>query len=234
MSQRTVVLPDIGEVLLVKRRGAKNLRLSIQPDGKIRVGLPYWAPYASAIQFAKMRSGWILQNVENNRPKILQTGHKIGKSHSLHLNQDPSAYRVSSRVKADLIVVKGHLHPTSLPMQTKAAAACERALKKESIKLLGDRIHQISAETSLSFKELKIKRMVSRWGSCSQTGTVTLSYFLVQLPWHLIDYVLVHELAHTKHLNHSPEFWELVEKTMPDAKRLKKEIKTYRPILLPA
>ena len=70
-----------------------------------------------------------------------------------------------------------------------------------------------------------------RWGSCSSDQMITLSYFLMQLPWDLIDYVILHELAHTKHLNHGPGFWSELEALCPDARARRKSIKEFRPAI---
>lgn len=233
MSQKIVELPDVGEVILSKRRGAKNLRLTIQPGGKVKVGMPAWAPYSAGINFALGRKEWILENLKEHTAKTLADGHRIGKSYRLSISFEPAAKQTSARVGANVIRVRSHLAPSSADVQTKAAKACERALRIEAANLLNSRVKELSGRHGFEYKDLRIKRLVSRWGSCSQDGLITLNYFLVQLPWHLIDYVILHELVHTKHLNHSPEFWSEFERIFPRAKVLRKEINGYRPVLLP-
>jgi predicted metal-dependent hydrolase len=132
-----------------------------------------------------------------------------------------------------MITVISPLQPTDLIVQKAARKACERALKKEAEVLLGRRLQEISGRQALIYKNLKVKRLKTRWGSCSQDGIITLNYYLIQLPWELIDYVIVHELAHTRHLNHSRDFWNLVESIIPRAKERRKIIRNYRPVLLP-
>src|SRR5438270_11361564 len=83
MAQKIVDIPGIGEVILSKRRGAKNLRLTIQPNGRIRVGLPAWAPYSTAIKFALNRADWINLNSKHYQTTALQSGDLIGKSYRL-------------------------------------------------------------------------------------------------------------------------------------------------------
>jgi predicted metal-dependent hydrolase len=234
MPNKIVVLPRIGEVMLVKRRGAKNLRLSILPNGKVRVSLPYWAPYTAAIAFANSRAEWIARNSASSKPAMLRHGQRIGKSYRLNFVENSRSAGPSARLGINSITVTSSVLHTPEDVQTAAQAAAERALRKEAKQLLGGRLASISMTCGLHFKELKIKRLTSRWGSCSSHNVITLNYFLVQLPWNLIDYVIVHELAHTRYMNHSREFWALVESIIPDAKQLRKEIKTYRPILTPA
>ena len=77
----------------------------------------------------------------------------------------------------------------------------------------------------LGYKEIKFKKMKSRWGSCSSDRVLTFNTALVKLTKEQIDYVVVHELAHLVYMNHSKEFHNLVESYFPDSKRVKKEIK---------
>lgn len=233
MAQKTVNLPGIGDVVLAKRRGTKNLRLSIKPDGRIRIGLPVWAPYSAGIRFALDRSDWIRQNLGSQQSLMLKHGHRIGKSYRLCFVSVSSGTRTGSRLGQNSITVASHLPVENPIVQRKAAQACERALKKEAQALLSQRLDQIAKDKNLKYKDIRIKRLISRWGSCSNEGSITLSYFLIQLPWYLIDYVLIHELVHTKHHNHGRDFWATFEKLLPEAKKLRKEIKLYRPVLAP-
>jgi predicted metal-dependent hydrolase len=91
MAQRTVFVPEIGELILSKRKGATHLRLSINAAGKIRVGMPYWTPYQAGIAFAKSKSAWIRAQIANHNARNLQNGDLIGKSHRLHYNYKPGS-----------------------------------------------------------------------------------------------------------------------------------------------
>jgi predicted metal-dependent hydrolase len=81
---------------------------------------------------------------------------------------------------------------------------------------------------SLDFNELKIKKMKSRWGSCSSSRIITLNSELLKLKEELIDYVVVHELSHLVHMNHSREFHALVERYLENSKRHRSELKKIR------
>ena len=230
MAQKTVWLPEIGEVVLSKRRGSKNIRLSVSAAGKIRVGLPAWAPYATGISFAKNRTAWIKQHMPAAEAG-LRHGGRIGKSYRLDYIHDPKAARTSTRLLAQSLRITSHLPLEHPSVQDAAVKASERALKREANSLLPTRLAQLARELGFEFKIVRIKKMVSRWGSCSADKTITLNFFLMQLPWEMIDYVLTHELIHTRHLNHSPVFWAEFEKAYPGAKQTRKSIKQFRPVI---
>ena len=93
---------------------------------------------------------------------------------------------------------------------------------------LRDRVIYFSQEMRLDFEELKFRKMRSRWGSCSSKKVITLNSELLKLKIELIDYVVIHELSHLVHMNHSKEFHALVEKFLPDSKLFRKELKQIR------
>ena len=81
---------------------------------------------------------------------------------------------------------------------------------------------------NLDFSEINIKNMTSRWGSCSSLGAITLNLHLMRLPLELIDYVILHELAHLKHHNHSERFWTFLDKICPESDVFNKKLKFYK------
>ena len=70
-----------------------------------------------------------------------------------------------------------------------------------------------------------------RWGSCDQHGAIRLNWRIVQAPMRLVDYVVVHELAHLRHRGHGPDYWHAVRRVMPDYERRRDELRRYGPML---
>lgn len=231
MAQKTVWLPEIGELVLSKRRGTKNIRLSIGPTGRARVGLPAWAPYSAGISFAKSRADWIKQHKLAHPPTELIDGSMIGKSNRLQYIYNQSVSKTTTRLMPGVVKVTSDLAFSNPAVQKKSVQAAERALKKEAQYLLPQRLAVLAAKHGLSYKSVHIKKLSSRWGSCSGDKVIALNYFLMQLPWQMIDYVLVHELVHTIHLNHSQKFWTDFEKFYPGAKQIRQQMKNYRPAI---
>ena len=102
------------------------------------------------------------------------------------------------------------------------------ALRRNAKIVLPPRLYMLSMKHGLPYEQLKINSSKGRWGSCSAKKHINLSCYLMLLPSHLIDYVLLHELAHTKEMNHSEKFWALLDKlTDGKAKALRKELMQF-------
>ena len=110
-----------------------------------------------------------------------------------------------------------------------AKKAIKRALSRESKLLLPERVKQLAEAYGYSYSEVKSKPMKSRWGSCSTDQTIALNCYLLMMPWSIIDYVIAHELSHTKLMNHSGRFWKEVSRSTPDYKRIKKQLNEMQP-----
>ena len=219
-------------VTIYKRRSSRNLRLTISPSGQVRVSIPAWAPYITGVEFAKSRAAWILS--QQQAPRLLRHGQAIGKAHHLEFVDSPAATKVSSRVKQSLVTVN-HPHdlaPNSAEVQAKAEQACVRALRLQAEQLLPQRLAVLAETHGYSYGKVSVKALKSRWGSCDQDKNVVLNLFLMQLPWELIDYVLVHELTHTEVLKHGPDFWTAMRAKLPDATGARKALRDHHPVLV--
>jgi predicted metal-dependent hydrolase len=108
--------------------------------------------------------------------------------------------------------------------------ADERQLRKQAKAYLPGRLQALAHQYGFTYAMHRISSGRSRWGSCSTKKNINLSLFLMALPKHLIDYVILHELCHTQIMNHSPEFWKLLDSvTQNKAKALRRELReTYK------
>ena len=93
---------------------------------------------------------------------------------------------------------------------------------------IGSRVRYYSKIMGVTVGRITIRNQKTRWGSCSSKGNLNFNYQLYYLPEELLDYVVIHELAHRRHMNHSADFWAEVEKYCPDYKIYRKQLNEYR------
>jgi predicted metal-dependent hydrolase len=109
------------------------------------------------------------------------------------------------------------------------AGACQAALKSwltdKAKQYLIPQLKQVSDQTGLSYSSVSIRQQKTRWGSCSSRRAISLNARLLFLPPEVVTYVLVHELCHTKHLNHSPMFWRLVASYLPEYRQFDRQLR---------
>ena len=223
-------LPTIGKVSLYKRKGSRSVRLSIGHDGTIRVTLPSWLPYKTGLKFVQSKTSWIVDQQQNLKPD-LKDGQAIGKTYQLEFQLDSSRQRLQTLLKNNLALVripKG-LSTSDSQVQQAAQTISIKALRDEAEELLPTRLQALAQKHGFVFNSVRVRRLKSRWGSCDQHGNITFNLFLMQLPWELIDYVLLHELTHTKVMRHGKPFWDELTRYSPDARNLRKAILTHRP-----
>lgn len=227
MAQKIIEVPPIGPVTFQKRRNTRSVRIHIQ-GSTVKVTLPWHLSYQAATRFVLRRQEWI---ASHQQPTVtLSDRAYVGKSHQLVITHKDIS-RATTRVDEKQIRVS---LPLAMPTETPAAQqvitkACEKALRQQCEQLVIPRLQDLAFEYGFELQGASVKRLRSRWGSCDAHKHIVLNSYLAQLPWPLIDYVLIHELAHTKHLNHSASFWATVEVVLPDYKQRRKQTKQYSP-----
>lgn len=185
-----------------------------------------------AIAFLESKAEWVEQGRQKIAKKIETPPIEMPYStrrHTLRLNP-ASTNRVSARVANGLIVVSYPMeaHYTEKEVQMVAKKGIEAAWKIEALEILPQRVTEIAAKLGLHYRNVSVRNTRSRWGSCSSLGDISLSIHLMRLPDHLVDYIIIHELCHTVHRNHGPNFHALLDSlTNGQHRALNKEMKDY-------
>jgi predicted metal-dependent hydrolase len=96
-----------------------------------------------------------------------------------------------------------------------------------ALQLAENKVRQWNSFYGFSYNRISIKNQKTRWGSCSKKGNLNFNYKIVHLPENLTDYLIVHELCHLKHMNHSRNFWALVGQSVPNYKKLRRELRNF-------
>lgn len=225
MAIKDFEINGIGTIRVHKRRGSKSMRIKLSRDGNITVGIPSWVPYKMAIDYAKKQTDWIIKN----RPtkKNILNGQRIGRLHIINfVEKDVESTSVKFNGSTVNITYPKNLDADHEIVQKVAERGARSALKKQT-HLLEKEIHKYATRHGYEFKSLSYKFMKSKWGSCSNSKHITLNYRLLDIPSRLVEYVMIHELVHLNHLNHSQSFWNELCGLLPDYKQRKKELRDY-------
>ena len=223
---------EFGEIVVKKRSLAKTVSLKIAPDGRIQITMPPYVPLLAAKALIKTSRKQIRELVSQYREKLSYTeNQQIGKSHNLLIQTTakPSSVKiVGTQILAEINEAES---VESAKNQQLIRSKILVALRKEAKSYLPRRLSFLAEEHGFSFARSKITHSSSRWGSCSSSGTISLNIGMMNLPFELIDYVIIHELCHTRHMNHSTKFWDEVAKFDPHYKTRRNELKKYSPYI---
>ncbi len=107
----------------------------------------------------------------------------------------------------------------------------QKFYQREAEKLIHTRIQIWAQQMHLFPKKVKLRNQKTRWGSCTSRGSIQINWRLIGAPLSVIDYILIHELAHLKHMNHSSDFWALVQKHCPEYEQSEKWLKEKQGLL---
>ncbi|MET0003663.1 MAG: SprT family zinc-dependent metalloprotease [Candidatus Thiodiazotropha sp.] len=212
------------EVFFVSR---KTLEIAVHPDSRVVVKAPKGTSCEAVELRLKKRARWIRKQQEYFQQFDPRTPHRqyVGGETHLYLGRQ-YRLKLSEGTDEGVKLIRGHFWVT---FQDRSDAARVKGLMwswytkraQEKYAESFERCWPYFERQGLTRPQLKIRRMKTRWGSLSQSGTLTLNVSLIQAPRECIDYVITHELCHLKHHDHSAAFYRLLEKVMPDWERRK-------------
>lgn len=223
---------DFGKIHFVVRRSARNITMRVKEDGLHVTTPPYRSITALLEAIAPFRER--LRNVCSEvKPKPFDLNFSIeAECFRLKLETSPlKNFTVSMRDETVVIACPAHADFTTDRVQTLVKNAVMRAMRKKAEEYLPPLVQYWSSLFDLPYNKVTISKARSRWGSCSSKRDISLSFYLMLLLAHLMDYVILHELAHTREMNHGPKFWELLNQlTDGKALALRKELRMHRPV----
>jgi predicted metal-dependent hydrolase len=225
----TITDEEFGTITLRRSARATHVRIRVAPDGRLRASLPLYAPIFLVKRLLKTsRAQLRAMLAEQQVDAVFESGMQIGKSHTL-VTRLGSALS-TKRHGQQIIVTLSPENNLDDPEVTRVVRdSVIDALRLEAKSYLPKRITFLAEKNGFGFEKIRFSHASGRWGSCSSNGTISLNIALMKLPFELIDYVLVHELSHTKQMNHSENFWSLVEKADPNYKQHRRELRKETP-----
>ncbi|MBL4614112.1 MAG: M48 family metallopeptidase [Magnetovibrio sp.] len=206
----------------------ETLEIAVHPDKSIVVKSPYGTLEGKVDEVVRKRVRWIRRQIrffETFEPRALPRTYVAGESH-LYLGRN---YRLSFVDNAQEVkLVRGRF---LVPKREGGVDTAQNLLDtwyREKAKITFSAIYENAWRnfpiTGLSKPSVNIRKLKTRWGSLSKAGTLTLNIALIKVPKDCIEYVIVHELCHLMHHDHSSAFYDLLERVMPEWERRKRKL----------
>jgi predicted metal-dependent hydrolase len=212
-----------------RNRRARRYVLRLRPDGAARVTVPRGGSITEARRFAERNVQWLERQLLKQAlrpvgPRPWTPGTEIlfrGEPVRLEpcMNGETGSVRVGD-LTVPVADVSGDLRP-----------AVEWHLRSLATKELPARVFELATQHQLPVRRVTVRNQRSRWGSCSRRGTISLNWRLVQTPVFVRDYIILHELAHFKEMNHSRRFWSEVSRLCPEFREAEQWLKAHSGLL---
>jgi predicted metal-dependent hydrolase len=202
--------------IIVDRKPIRDIRIRVAADGSVRITAPHEVDISQVI---RDHARWIEKKRSSYRDMI--RGHE-GMEHLFLF--DGSYYRLTPGDTCDFDSILGE-------MQYSSPKELKRAVRRWLTSDLYERLERNAGEMGVSYHRVTIRQQASRWGSCSGKGNLNFNLRMMALPSSLREYIVIHELAHRIEPNHSPLFWELVERFSPEYKIKKEDLKRFWAII---
>ena len=199
----------------IVRSKRKTMSVSVSAENVVTVRCPLLKSDKDVEAFVKSKSGWISKILaKNNANRAGNEGVLNYSEVFIGGKKYPVVYCDKNKIEGGTVYVKN-------------VASIKKTLVKYLAEDLINFAEQISAQIKLQATGFSIKSYKSRWGCCDKKGSITLSCYLIMLPLRVQRYVIIHELCHTVHFDHSKKFWELVAKFEPEYKLCRKNLRSY-------
>lgn len=233
MTELTLSDPELGEILLRPHARASRLTFRVK-DGRLHLSLPPGTPAAEVRKAIDRLRPRLQKLLGAGRLPLIDCGYRIdadlfhlaltqGEGRRFLLREKPDEVQITCPAGTDF-------HDESL--QAWLRKAIMEALHRRAKDILPARLDSLARRHGLAYRSVKINTGHTRWGSCSARGDINLSCYLLLLPARLVDYVLLHELAHTREMNHGPGFRALLEQlTDGQDETLRCELKQWHTVL---
>lgn len=212
-----------------------TLAIHVHPDTHVTVEAPLNTDMMLIEARVLKRAAWILRRRRDferysfdQPPREYVSGethYYLGRQYRLKVLQSATS-RESARMSRGRILV--HVQDTQNHERVKHLL--EQWYRKQAKRVFRERLDEWypkAARFDIAYPEITVRRMKSRWGSCTPAGKITLNLKLIQLPKTCIDYVIVHELCHRKHPDHSPSFYTLLTRIMPDWRERRQRLGSF-------
>lgn len=218
-----------------KRGKRRTIGLSVGPEG-LSVSAPRWTPQAEVDALLQQKSRWVLDKLQQARERAGELARArtvwadgcrfdyLGRPATLRLDPTQDLAQRLHPVEGDAPAVLS-LRLARQASEQQIRDAAHAWLMRQAKALFAERLAHFAPALGVSYKTLRLSSAGTRWGSASADGSIRLNWRLIHLSMEMIDYVVVHELSHLRHMDHSPQFWDVVASVMPDHAQRRQALK---------
>src|SRR5690554_442644 len=210
-------------------RTRKTLEIQINPAGRVRVVAPKGVSDRFILDCLRKRSPWIRKHIHEMEVRAAlipkrdyierEIFYFLGEQLRLQLLENENLSKPRVWVKEIPLAGTGESNclmvETPVSQQPVIQTALEKWYKQEALRVFAERINYYGEKIGKRPERIKLSNARKRWGSCTAQKTILLNWRIIMAPPRVLDYLVVHELCHLAHLNHSPRFWRLVSKILP-------------------
>jgi predicted metal-dependent hydrolase len=207
---------------------AKRLSIKVYPRGRVEVVVPRRTRAAEVQAFVSENRDWIHRTrasfAKSHPTELFALPNRIelpgiGRSTRVQYRSRSGARTVGYRQHGDMLVLSGRTNDDQL-----CVAALKRWLASVAKKALEPRLRALATQTGNPFKKMQVRGQRTCWGSHSSTGTISVNYCLLFLEPSLLRYLMIHELCHARHMNHSRRFWQFVGRFEAEYRHLDRQL----------
>ena len=212
----------------------KTIGITVDRNGEVKVHAPFCVTEKQICKVVQKKADWIIKKVNevikrnsNTLCRQFVSGEKflyLGKEYTLEIVEKDSG-QVEVLMQEDTMAVYISQRMSEESRKQAIKEALVKWYRQRFAEVVKDRIKKYSLQLKVAPCKVVIKDQKTRWGSCSKKGNIILNWRLIMAPLHVIDYVVVHELCHLKVMNHSKDFWNLVESILPNYHESRKWLK---------
>ncbi|WP_301102402.1 SprT family zinc-dependent metalloprotease [Propionivibrio sp.] len=222
---RTIALGDRIVPYVLRRARRRTIGLSIDHRG-LRVGAPRRASLLEVESLILHHSDWVAQKLDEWRSRRRPDALKIVDGARLPMLGESLEIRLA--LGSNRAIWNEHAAPIltlCLRSPSDAGRLLEKTLREKARRLFAERLVHYAERLTLTVPALALSAARTRWGSCSLKTGIRLNWRLIHFPLSIVDYVVAHELAHLREMNHSPRFWSIVGQLYPEYKAARDELK---------
>jgi predicted metal-dependent hydrolase len=224
-TSRNIALKDGVVPYVLRRTRRRTIGLSIDHRG-LRVSAPLRASLAEIENLIHRHAAWVTKKLDEWRERRLAAPLFLPITDKMRLPYLGGALEIRLIAGCRTALwTDGDTPSLSLPRDEDARLHLCRALQYRAQAVFGERLAMQAERFGINAPRLALSSARTRWGSCSSKSGIRLNWRLIHCEWHLIDYVIVHELAHLAEMNHSARFWVIVERYFPDYREARDALK---------